>query len=444
MPAPTGVSVIIDSGAPTTNVLAVTLTIAATGADEMAFSNNGVDFSPFEVFATSKSWNLNDFNGGFQEGLRLVTLKVRDTSDNAETTATDTIIFEVPTPRIVYNAQVPAQRTGTFLLDINYVGLEDSPASATNVTILTAEIDLTGAFTGSEVPLLEAVDDSLTDGRVGLLFSNSGEALVLVADLEKTFGGAVVTSDITKVRLGAQFGGKTGALAISALFTVNTTPAVVGTPTGRKTTFDEEIFLIGIFRDALGNLQDPDSLPSVTAITDPTGTNFLGSPIVATRVSLGVYRVGFTPTTSEPAGQWTYTYGATIDGVAISQKGNFQVVSPPEFTSPERDKTCIIFGDLFNIDGTPHATKPVVIEAHHLSEPEFQNPTSIAVEPITFNTDLNGHFEIEMIRNTEIIITIDSLNFRRFGKVPDQEIAEYLDIKLVLPAGVRDKFGNPV
>ncbi len=105
MPAPTGVSIVIDGGNATTNDLDVVLTIAATDADEMAFSNDGVTFSPFEVFGTSKSFNLSDFNGGSAEGIRRVTVKVRDTFDNAETTAFDEILFEVPEPRIEFDVE---------------------------------------------------------------------------------------------------------------------------------------------------------------------------------------------------------------------------------------------------------------------------------------------------------------------------------------------------
>lgn len=444
MPAPTGVTLIINTGDAATNDPDVSLAITATGADEMAFSNNGVDFSPFEAFATTKSWSLFDFDGGFQEGTRLVTVKVRDTLDNAETKAVDTIIFEVPAPRIEYDAQVPSQRTGTRLLDIDYVGLEDSPANADNVTILDAEIDLSGAFAGAEIPLLEAVDDSLTEGRIGLMFSNSGEDHKFVADLEKTFASSEPTSSVARIRLRAQFGSKIGEFAVSGQFPVNLRSELVDEATGRKTTFEVEIFLVGIFRNALFDLQDTDALPKVTEIIDPDGGNALGSPTDATRVSPGVYRFPFTPTITDVPGQWSYTYEGDIDGITVTKKGFFQVVTPPQFVAPEKDGTCIVFGDLVMVDGTALSDTEILVFAHHLSEPEFKNPTSIGTRGSKTRTDSVGHFEIELVRNAEVVVTIDALSYRQFGRVPDQEIAEYKNIQLVLPTGVRDNFGNPV
>lgn len=444
MPAPTGVSLIINSGDPSTNDPDVTLTIAATGADEMAFSNNGVDFSSFETFATSKSWSLFDFDGGFQEGLRLVTVKVRDTLDNAETTATDTIVFEVPTPRIEYDGVVPVQRSGTKLLDIAYIGLEDSPANADNVTILDAEIDLAGTFTGGEVPLLEAVDDSLHDGRVGLMFSNSGESFVFVADLNKTFAGAELTSDVARVRLRAQFGGKIGEFETSGQFAVNLRSPILSAPTGRTTTFDQEIFLIGIFRNAIGKITDTDTTPTIEDIRDPDAVDQLGGATAATRIGEGVYRFGFTPTFGDKPGQWTYTYKGDVAGETITKQGFFQVLSPAEFVSPVNDLTCIVFGDLVKVDGTPLTDTEIIVFPHHLSEPEFSNPTSIGTDGIRVRTDSTGHFEVELVRNTEVVIIIERLDFRRFGVIPDEEIIEYKEIQIVLPTGVRDSFGNPV
>lgn len=444
MPAPTGVTLVINADAPSTNDPDVTLTIAATGADEMAFSNNGVDFSSFEAFATSKSFSLFDLDGGFQEGLRLVTVKVRDTLDNAETTATDTIVFEVPAPRIEYDGVVPVQRSGTKLLDIAYIGLEDSPANADNVTILDAEIDLAGTFTGGEVPLLEAVDDSLHDGRVGLMFSNSGESFVFVADLDKTFAGAELTSDVARVRLRAQFGGKIGVFETSGQFAVNLRSPILAAPTGRTTTFDQEIFLIGIFRNALGTITDTDATPTIEDIRDPDAVDKLGGATAATRIGEGVFRFGFTPTFGDKPGQWTYTYKGDVAGETITKQGFFQVLSPAEFVSPVNDLTCIVFGDLVKVDGTPLTDTEIIVFPHHLSEPEFANPTSIGTDGVRVRTDSAGHFELELVRNTEVVIIIERLDFRRFGVIPDEEIIEYKEIQIVLPTGVRDPFGNPV
>lgn len=445
MPAPTAVSVVIDGGAPVTSTVDVVLTIAATDADEMAFSNNGVDFSPFEVFGTSKNWKLSDFDGGFQEGIRTVTLKVRDTFDDAEALATDTILLEVPEPRIEYEGNIPDQRSGTTLLDVLYTGFEDSLAAAPNVTILDIEIDLLGAFIGGEVPLLEAVDDSLTDGRIGLQFSNSGVSHQYVGDLDKTFAGQEVASDIARVRMRAQFGTKIGAFVTTGQFFVNLKSPIVSELTGRTTVPGAEIFLIGIFRDSQGVLTDPDTPPAdIEEVLDPTGTDQLGGLTPAERVSEGVFRFSFTPDLADPVGQWSYRFTGDVNGVTIRTQGLFVVTSPATLTGPTLDNGCIVFGDLINVSGEPLQFRPVIFTPHHLSEPEHANPTSISTDDVRVFTDENGHFEVELIRNTEVIVYIEELNYRRFGRVPDMEIVEYKNIQEVLPIGVRDKWGNPV
>ncbi len=441
MPAPTGVSVVIDGGAEATADLDVVLTIGATGADEMKFSNNGVDFSTFEAFSTSKNFNLSDFDGGFQEGLRTVHMIVRDTGDNAETRVLDTIVFSIPEPRIVYDTP-PSQRMNTLLLDIPYIGLEDSPSTADGVAILEAEIDLTGAFVGSEVPLFEAVDDSLSDGRVGLTFTNAGAALTLVGDLDKTFGEVV--SDITRVRLKPQFGTKVGQFAVSLAFAVNTCPKPAEVLTGRTTVPGREIILIAIFRNALGELTDPAPEPTITEITDPDGVDQLGGAAATERVSEGVWRFKFTPDLADPVGQWEYKFSGIVDGTTLTTQGAFIVADPPTLTSPLVDNACIIFGDLINIDGAPFANKPVLFTPTTIFGPERQNPTTISTQTCRVDTDSNGHFELELIRNANVIVRIPSFDYNRIGRVPDKEIAEYRELDSILAEGVRDKFGNLV
>jgi hypothetical protein len=64
--APTG-SVVINGGAAHTNTLGVTLTLSASdetsGVRDMRFSNDGVDWSPWEAYATSKAWTLSTGDG---------------------------------------------------------------------------------------------------------------------------------------------------------------------------------------------------------------------------------------------------------------------------------------------------------------------------------------------------------------------------------------------
>ncbi|MCB9890932.1 MAG: S8 family serine peptidase [Planctomycetes bacterium] len=84
--APTGVQVTIDGGASTTDDANVSLLLSATdslsGVFEMRLRNDGGSFSPWEPYATTRSWNLTDHGGSTAHGTRTVFLEVRDRSLN--------------------------------------------------------------------------------------------------------------------------------------------------------------------------------------------------------------------------------------------------------------------------------------------------------------------------------------------------------------------------
>ncbi len=74
---PSGVGLTIDNGAVQTILRQVTLAIAATGADEMRFRNEGGDWSDWEPLAASKDWTLS--SGSAQ---KTVSVQCRDFAGN--------------------------------------------------------------------------------------------------------------------------------------------------------------------------------------------------------------------------------------------------------------------------------------------------------------------------------------------------------------------------
>ncbi len=88
---PTGLSVTINSGAAETNATGVTLSLSATGATEMCFSNDGATWSAWEPFATSKQWTLPD-----EAGAKIVYFKSRNGTIEAATPVSDTITYTPP------------------------------------------------------------------------------------------------------------------------------------------------------------------------------------------------------------------------------------------------------------------------------------------------------------------------------------------------------------
>jgi len=447
MPTPTGVTMTINTGDEATNDLDVTLSIAATGADEMRFSNNGgFSWSPFEAYATSKAWNMSDYDGLASEGIKTVLMEVRDLFDDERAQVTDFILFEVPVPRIVFDALTPPfQRSDTNIVEIPYAGFEDSLAAADAVALLGAEIDTSGLFTGGELDLLELPGDSLNDGRVGLLFSNAGESLVFVADLLGTFG-MEIASAATRVRLKPQFGSKTGDWAVSPAFTIQIQDPPVTEELGRKTIPGRAITLVAYFRNALNELEDPTVGPTLEEVLDSTDTDQLGGSVPMVSTVAGVWTYSFTPAVTDPVGQWRYRVSYEMGGPVGAEEllGFFIVETPTVASFPLQNDTCVLYGDLFLGDGMPFENALVQVAPHHLSDPELGNTTSVSTSRREVLTDANGHFEIEMIRNTEVVVRIPDLGYKQFGKIPDDDAAEYKTITTLLPTGTRDKFGNRV
>ncbi len=83
---PSGLSITINGGAAKTTTRSVTLTIAATYASEICFSNDGSTWTPWEPFATTKEWTLTDGNG-----VKTVYFKVRGDSESAPASTTITL-----------------------------------------------------------------------------------------------------------------------------------------------------------------------------------------------------------------------------------------------------------------------------------------------------------------------------------------------------------------
>ncbi len=86
---PTGLVISINGGASETDTPRVTLTLAATGATQMCFSNDGMSWSPWEPFAASKTWALAEGSG-----IKTVYFKARNGTIEAGALATYTITYK--------------------------------------------------------------------------------------------------------------------------------------------------------------------------------------------------------------------------------------------------------------------------------------------------------------------------------------------------------------
>ncbi len=85
---PTGLVISINGGATETKASSVSLTLTATGATQMCFSNDGVTWSPWEPIATTKTWTLAE-----GAGIKTVYYKARNGTIEVQSLVTDTITF---------------------------------------------------------------------------------------------------------------------------------------------------------------------------------------------------------------------------------------------------------------------------------------------------------------------------------------------------------------
>ncbi|TET90189.1 MAG: hypothetical protein E3J35_07335, partial [Methanomassiliicoccales archaeon] len=94
---PHSLGILINGGATYTNSRTVALTLSAgddeSGVKDMSFSNDGVSWSSWESFSSSKSWTLSS-----GDGTKYVYFRVRDYAGNTPTPVHDTIILDTVAP----------------------------------------------------------------------------------------------------------------------------------------------------------------------------------------------------------------------------------------------------------------------------------------------------------------------------------------------------------
>jgi len=433
---PTGVAIVIDGGAPRTSDLRVDLTASAVGANDMRLSNSGVFWTPYEPFATSISnWDLRSYGGNDNTGIHTIYLEVRDLANNS-VQVSSFIRYQPAKPHV--HVGVPSQRSGEeMIVDIPYDGFDDF---GNKCDLAVAEFSLTGAFAGEQKPMTPKVADPLHNGSAQLEFSPGGTPLNFVWDVLADIGPGEVT-DIAQVRLRPVFGNDLGEYGLSGQFVVDT--RILVTAGGALFSRGEEANLKIVFTDLEGVMVDPVYV-AMASIKDPAGNEQLYVPIVATQVYLGEWAISFSIPTDAIVGKWIATWAYEVEYAVVSKAIYFSVQENVVTFDPIGKDTCVVHGQLVYADEHPIANTDVSFMPHHLSDPEIGNPTRIGVEPISARTDSNGRFIVELIRNTEVIIYIPSLNFRQFAKVPDEPTSEFRAMMTLLPLPPRDKFGNRI
>lgn len=101
---PNTLSVSISGGETYETLNPVSLTLGASdvtsGVYQMQFSNDGITYSTWEAFGTSKSWDLTNalYGGTADEGTKTVYVKFNDNAGNVTTAVSDSIVLDTVNP----------------------------------------------------------------------------------------------------------------------------------------------------------------------------------------------------------------------------------------------------------------------------------------------------------------------------------------------------------
>lgn len=418
----------------------VTLDMTDVGGDcqEMRFSNNGLTWSPWFIFATSHSWDLRLYGGSNAHGLEFVFAEFKNA--DGTTSVTDSILLVEVSPKIEYGDD-PSQRSDEVLVDIPYKGIEQYPVGQA-IDLIEIEYDVYGAFTGQEKTMSLKESDAAFTGVTGLQFSPTGFDHNLVWD---------VLSDVdtdqywatTKVRIKAHYGKYTSDWFVSESFIIDTRVTEDEDSEGKRIPAGDDVKIEFQLYDSNMEAVDADSTPEITSIVDPDGTEHVTVPLVMTNDGTGYYYYNYSTDIDDPTGQWVAKISYVYSGETYEQQFLFYLTDESHrAVVPGSDDSCKVYGTLYCENGQPMEDTVVLIFNDDLTDPGHFNPTRIGVVPVSATTDSNGYFEVDVIRNSEVIIYIKDMNYRRRAKIPDQISVEFTDMILNLPTPPRDQFGN--
>ncbi len=170
--APTGLSISINSGQSYTNSTNVTLTLAATNATKMQFSNNGTSWSSWETYATSKTnWPMTSTTG-----TKKVYFRAKDIAGNTATAVNDTITLDTTAPSISsVSSTGVSQSSATITWTTNeiatsYVEYGTTTSYGSNTTLNTTKVTshsqtITGLTSGATYHYRVSSSDSAGNSK---------------------------------------------------------------------------------------------------------------------------------------------------------------------------------------------------------------------------------------------------------------------------------------
>ena len=146
--APSGGSIQINSNATYTTSSNTTLTLSATSANEMKFSNNNSDYSVYEPYGVSKEWDITNatYGGTSTDGAKTVYVIYKDSLGNEATVVNDSITYDSTLPTItnITSDKANGSYTTAEVIDIDLTFSEAVTSTGdVTVTLETGDTDRT-------------------------------------------------------------------------------------------------------------------------------------------------------------------------------------------------------------------------------------------------------------------------------------------------------------
>ena len=274
-------AVLINSGAAYTNLYPVSLTLAATGASQMRFSNNGVfDEVPWENYAASKAWVLDPNDN---EGLRIVYAQFKDEVGNTSTVS-DSISLDTlpPTGSILINDGALYTSTVSVTLSVSSSGASQMCFSNDNSTWSAWE-----PCAASKPWILPGGDGNKT---VYCQFKDEAENLAGVGNSSITLrttcpaGTVAINSGASYTKTADVLLSITASTSLQMRLSNNsdfsgaTWENVLATKSWTLVTGDGVKRVYAQFKDATANLSPPVSAQIVLDTTVPQGGSLTATP----------------------------------------------------------------------------------------------------------------------------------------------------------------------
>ena|GEM_PF-4844718 len=179
--APTG-SVSINSGADYSNSTSVILTLSATSASQMQFSNDTSSWSDWETYATERTWSLTS-----GDGTKTVYVKFKDSAGNVSGILSDTIELDTTPPSptmcsVSIKSGAAFANSRSVILNLS---ASDSPSSGISQMMISNSSSFDGASW-----------EEYTTSKSWTLSSGEGEKIVYVKFKDGAGNMSEVFSDV--------------------------------------------------------------------------------------------------------------------------------------------------------------------------------------------------------------------------------------------------------